>query len=647
MTFASEAAKAFDHQFALTTPNNFPSIYSAGARTNMATQLSISSNFGLLGPLAACDTETALAPLSFKGRKYVRLIQFWSESYSFYFDLKTFNEADWQELKENMEQRDLTLIFQNANFDLRVLQGCRIYPRKLVHDTMLQSYLLTNGLPLKKGEKGHNNLAAIASRELGVEVDKTLQSQNWMEAELSEADMRYAMGDVQLTWEAYHRMAPKISEQGLDTVYEIERKALLPTVEMEATGLRMDRDIIDEQVKDLMEERDSSLAAFIEMLDTELPEDAKLPRLEDGSINLNKKTSGSVRLGTKVFAGFNPGSSQQLLKNLKLIGIEPVDPTGKPSVDKKYMRVWGHSPVVQNYLAWKRCDKHLQMCQTLIKHQDPETRRIHARFNQTGTFTGRYSSSSPNLQNIPRGLMRYAFRVTEGRALVDLDYGGMELRAACSDRIADEPAMRGVFNMGGDVHRATAAKMFSVSEDEVTDEQRRQAKATNFGALFGSSPNGLVNYFQSQGVTISLKEGTEFLNSWLAAYPNIARWHRHCRSMVEQGAPVEMVDGRRRYLYGDKERHTTFANNTVQGSCASVMKLAMYGIHAQLKDIDPSARLVAQIHDELLIEVAEDKADAVLSLAESVMVSAGKEIFGDGIEMVAEGGIGDSWGAAK
>ena len=644
---AFDPAKAFDQQFPFTTPNSFPSIYSAGALTNMASQLSISSNFGLLGQLAACDTETALAPLSFQGRKYVRLIQFWGESYSFYFDLKTFNEADWQELKENMEQRDLTLIFQNANFDLRVLQGCGIRPRKLVHDTMLQSYLLTNGIPLKAGQKGHNNLAAIAKRELGVEVDKTLQNQNWMEAELTEADMRYAMGDVQLTWEAYHRMAPKISEQGLDTVYEIERKALLPTVEMEATGLRMDRAIIDEQVQDLMEERDSSLAAFIEMLDTELPEDEKLPRLEDGSINLNKKTSGSVRLGTKVFAGFNPGSSQQLLKNLKLIGIEPADPTGKPSVDKKYMRSWGHSPVVQNYLAWKRCDKHLQMCQTLIKAQDPETGRIHARFNQTGTFTGRYSSSSPNLQNIPRGLMRYAFRVTEGRALVDLDYGGMELRAACSDRIADEPAMREVFNSGGDVHRATAAKMFSISEEEVTDEQRRQAKATNFGALFGSSPNGLVNYFQSQGVTISLAEGTEFLNSWLAAYPNIARWHRHCKSMVEQGAPVEMVDGRRRYLYGEKERHTTFCNNTVQGSCASVMKLAMYGIHQQLKDIDPTARLVAQIHDELLIEVAEDKADAVLAMAESVMVSAGQEIFGDGIEMVAEGGIGDSWGAAK
>ena len=131
--------------------------------------------------------------------------------------------------------------------------------------------------------------------------------------------------------------------------------------------------------------------------------------------------------------------------------------------------------------------------------------------------------------------MRYAFRVNEGRALVDLDYGGMEARAVCSDRIADEPAMREVFNSGGDLHRTTAAKMFDISEDEVTDEQRRQAKATTFGAIFGSSPNGLVNYFQSQGVSISLKEGTDFLNSWLAAYPNIARWHRHCKSMVEQG----------------------------------------------------------------------------------------------------------------
>ncbi len=107
-----------------------------------------------------------------------------------------------------------------------------------------------------------------------------------------------------------------------------------------------------------------------------------------------------------------------------------------------------------------------------------------------------------------------------------------------------------------------------------------------------------------------------------------------------------MVDGRRRYLHGEKERHTTFCNNLVQGSCASAMKLAMYGIHQELRNIDLTARLVAQIHDEILIECDETKAPAVLEMAQHMMEQAGKEIFGDDIEMVAEGSFGKSWGEA-
>lgn len=643
----SDAVFAFDQMFGDSPPGEFlKPVYSPSTPAMTANTLSISANFDLLGALAACDTETALAPLSFKGRKYVRLIQFWGESHNFWIDLKKCNEADWLELKENLERRKLTLIFQNALFDLRVLQGCGIYIRNEVHDTMLQSYLLTNGMPLSKGQTGHNSLASIAKRELGVEVDKSLQAQDWMNADLTEEDLAYGMKDVQLTWEAFHRMKAKVFEQGLSLPYEIECKALAPTLEMESTGLRLDRNIIDEQMVELAEERDTSLAAFIEMLDTELPEDAKLPRLEDGRINLNKKTSGSVRLGTKVFAGFNPGSAKQLLDKFALIGITPADPTGKASVDKKWMREWGHIPLIQQYLAWKRCDKYLQMCGTLIKAQDQEDQRIYARFNQTGTFTGRYSSSMPNLQNVPRGLMRHAFAVGETRALVDLDYGGMELRAACCERIANEPTMRGAFNAGLDVHRATAASMFSIDLEEVTPEQRRIAKGTSFGLLFGSGANGLVNYFNTQGVTITLKEGEEFRKSWLKTYPNIAKWHNYCRSMVEQGEPVRMVDGRRRYLHGEKERHTTFCNNLVQGSCASAMKLAMYGIHKELRNVDLTARLVAQIHDEILIECDETKASAVLEMAQYMMEQAGREIFGDDIEMVAEGNYGKSWGEA-
>lgn len=603
----------------------------------------ITEHFFKLGNIFAADFETAMAPAAFRGRDHVRLFQAWNDNYSCWFDLAQFSDADWDEFQVNISSPELTLIFQNAAFDLRVLQGCGIYPRGQIQDTMLLSWLLNNGIP-----NVSNSLEAIAKRELDVTLDKSLQKQDWMSADLNAEDMAYAMKDVEITWQVFPLMYDRACEAGLLTAYEIEIKAILPTIQMEATGLHMDRALLDEQVAELIETRDTSLAAFIEMLDAELQEfdQEGLPRLEDGSFNLNKATRGSVRLGTKVYAGFNPGSSTQILKHFNAIDVDPRDPAGKPSVDKKFLAPFAHREVVRIYLQWKRADKHLQMCKTLIEAQQ-EDGRIYARFNQTGTFTGRYSSSGPNLQNLPRGPIRYCFTAPAGRAMVDLDYSGMELCALCSPRIADEPAMRDAFNSGADIHKRTASLMFNVPEEEITDEERRQAKATNFGAAYGSGPGGLVAYFQSLGQTISLAEGDAFLKAWLNAYPNIAKWHRQCRDMVQAGEPVRMVDGRRRFLYGDAAKHTTMANNIVQGSSASAMKLALYAIHDRMVMVDPSARLVGVIHDEVLIECDENCADEVLELAEKCMVEAGVEIFGDAILLKAEGGIGDSWGSAK
>ena len=607
--------------------------------------LSIRQHFEEVGPMFALDTETAMAPVCFGGRDHVRLLQCWSSTHAFWLDLAELDDADWAQLKDCLEQEHLTLVMQNAAFDIRVLQGCGIQLRGTIHDTMLLSWLLNNGIP-----NVSNSLEAIAHRELDLKLDKTFQKASWMTLDLKANPdaVVYGMNDVCATWGAFHKLFSKVLEQGLDIAYEVEIKALLPTIQMESTGLYLDRHLLDEQVEELRDTRDSSLAAFIETLDTDLQEAGHegLPRLEDGSFNLNKVTKGSVRLGTKVFAGFNPGSSTQLLKLFPLVGVEPKDPTGKASIDKKFLASFRHMPVVEYYLSWKRADKHIQMATTLVEAQQDDG-RIYARFNQTGTFTGRYSSSGPNLQNIPRGAFRYCFTVPEGRAMVDLDYGGMELRAACSPRIADEPRMREAFNTGRDVHRYTASLMFGKPEDEVTDEERRQAKAVNFGALYGSSANGLVNYFQAIGQTITLKEGEAFLKAWLAAYPKIGRWHNLCRELVEAGAPVTMVDGRRRWLHGDSARHTIMANNIVQGSSASAMKLALAAIYDRLPAIDTTARLVGVIHDEVLIECDAEHADAILAMAEAAMVEAGKEIFGDSILLEAAGGIGDSWGGAK
>ncbi len=133
-------------------------------------------------------------------------------------------------------------VFQNAAFDIRVLQGCGIdISGATLHDTMLQSWLLTNGIPTAK-----NNLAAIAKRILGVELDKTLQAQSWMTAELNQADLEYGMNDVRITWRCWVEMTKQVTEQDLDFVYEIEIKAILPTIQMESTGLYLDRAMIDE-----------------------------------------------------------------------------------------------------------------------------------------------------------------------------------------------------------------------------------------------------------------------------------------------------------------------------------------------------------------------------------------------------------------
>ena len=604
--------------------------------------MNIAEDFKKAGRVIAVDTETAMAPRAFEGRDCVRLVQVYSPQHEFWYDLAEFSDDDWHELRIWLEDPALRLIFQNAAFDLRVLQGCGINICGKVEDTMLQSYLLHNGIPTAK-----HNLAAIAFRELGIKLDKSLQKSDWMNADLTEEEIEYGMNDVRVTYQSFFSMADKIARFDLEVPYEVEIKAILPTVEMEATGINLDRAAMDDLAKDLEETRATSLAAFVEGLDSDLREynADPLPRHADGRINLNKKTTGSVRLGTKQYAGFNPGSSQQLLARFNAIGIDPTDPLGKPSVDKKYLAAHTERAVIRDYLSWKRADKHLQMCATLTGAQ-AENGRIYGRFNQTGTFTGRYSSSNPNLQNIPRGDMRFCFTAPEGRELVDLDFSGMELRALCSPRIANEPAMAAAFCNGDDVHRATAALMFRVDPEEITDEERRQAKAVNFGAAYGSGPQGLVNYFQSLGQLISFEEGKAFLNAWLEAYPNILSWHNNCRELVKQGESVVMVDGRQRHLIGDAARHTIYCNNVVQGSCASVMKLALYGIHQNLRTIDESARLVAVIHDEVLIECDHGNGSTILDMAREQMKEAGAAILGTEVPMEADGAVGASWGAA-
>ena len=613
----------------------------------------IRDDFSRLGSIFAADLETALIPDSYKGRDYLRLLGCYSDKHSFWYDLAKFDDACWTALKECLENKEQESIWHNAEFDIRCFWEALIYIRSGIHCTQTQSQLIHNGLMTVK-----HSLLAVSKRELGLEMDKEKQAQNWMDVDLQQEDIDYLMADCANCYHAFFKQREQILNKGLDIVYEIEMKTLHPAVQMMSTGLCVDRAELDEMHLEFKGDAESTRTAFITLLDHNLPDGQKLPRHEEnehnynmshlfGKLNLETKASGYMKKGTKLQPGFNPASRDQILKYFALMDppVEPVDREGKPTTDQYTLGKFKYNEVVRLYLEWKKHTKSQQICKTLLKHVGDDN-RIHARFNSRGTGTGRWSSSNPNLQNVPRGAMRNVFVAPPGRMLVDLDYSGMELRGACSPRIANEPRMIQAFKEGADIHKRTAALMYKIDESEVTTEQRRIAKSTNFACLFGGGAGGLVNYFSNQGIEISLAEAIQFLNSWLEAFPKIAEWHQACKIAVEKGEDAVMVDGRRRILVGDQAKHTVMCNNIVQGSCASAMKLALYAIWKDLPRLDPTARLVAVVHDQVTIEAAEDRAAEILEFAQNCMVEAGKEIFGDEVLLEAEGGIGNTWGEA-
>lgn len=586
------------------------------------------------------DMETAMAPLSFQGRKHVRLLQLLSDHGECWYDLQTFTDADWELLKLLLEPLPV-VIGQNLAFDYQCLLGCGIKLQGRLEDTMIQSALLNNGLPNVK-----NSLESIALRVLGKSVDKSLQKQDWMSAELNDADMAYAMGDVRLTYQAWLEQGARVRQSGLQKVYELECSLLPAVVEMRHTGLRVDVAAATAAVAKLEAEIVTSRTAFIETLDATLLEIGKdgLPRDPDGSLNLRPKAQ--LKRDGGLPAGFNLNSPAQVIAKLNAIGIEPVDSkTGKATTDKKVLRMFNDQPVVAALLDYKRAEKRRSMIQGWLDKDVASDGRIHANFSPLSTGTGRFSCSKPNLQQVPReGFIRDCFIAGEGTELVVMDVKNMEMGVAASEPIANEERIQVALREGQDLHTLTAHLIFDVPLDAVEKAQRQQAKSCNFGLLYGSGAGGLKEYFASFGHTVTLEEATEFRKAWLIAYPEFSRWHYKGKDAVQRNAEVRMVDGRRRFLPGDLAKPTVWLNNLVQGTAASIVKNAMVRIH---KKLHRDARLVAQIHDEVIVETPLGAGEEHLEMMKLELLLAGRDVIGDSVDMVGEGSVAQSWGQAK
>lgn len=275
--------------------------------------------------------------------------------------------------------------------------------------------------------------------------------------------------------------------------------------------------------------------------------------------------------------------------------------------------------------------------------------RIHARFDPTGTDAGRFSSSKPNLQNINRGELRECFIAKPDHLLVCADYSQIELRVAAA--IAGEQQMIDAFMRREDLHRQTAALILEKDPPLVNEEDRRLAKAVNFGLLYGQAAKGLKKYAKdAYNVVISDDEATRLRERFFSAYKGLANWHQACRNSAEDPACTETRTrmGRRRLLQPvSKEnfwsRFTCGLNSPVQGGAADGMKLAMVALANTLPD---GAFIVSTIHDEVIIECPEILADKVKQLVETTLSAEMAKLYRE-VPIEATAAVGKTWAKAK
>ena len=580
------------------------------------------------------DTETLQLQPEFAK---LRLLQLGSTARRTIVVIDMFDLVDeeLEKLKNFFQNGERFWLAHNAAFDIAWLQEYEIYPRGQIRCSMLASKLLHNGMPNVK-----HGLKDVARRILGVEVDKEQQASNWGAPALSEEQLLYAAKDVELLCELDGELHRQVTQAGLGAAYSLECRALPAMAQMARTGLPWDREELEKVRDDYQTDIRNLGREFLLQLDEGLPEDDKLPRHEDGTFNTNAKTCGSVKLGTKQYAGFNIGSPQQLIKKLTaLLGETPVDQkTGRPSASRTALREYaGNHIAIATYLGWKKAEKRRQMVESLLEKMGSDG-FVRASYWQLGAETGRMTCTSPNLQQVPRDeQFRAAVVAPEGWVLVDADFSQMELRLAAV--VAQDLNMMQAFIDGKDLHTATA---------DALGCDRQIAKSANFGLLYGSGAKGLRNYAAGMGVQITLAEAHDVREKWLDTYYGIRKWHKKLSALSDQTkgtmADIRVPESRmRRFLPGDMNRLTIRANTPIQAAGAAILKCTLGSLWQHLKDVDEDqAKLCACIHDEAIMLVREDDGPKWANILKVCMEEAEAKWLKD-VPAVADVHIGKTW----
>ena len=520
-------------------------------------------------------------------------------------------------LKPLLEDEAVSKVGQNLKYDAHVLKNHGITLRGIHHDSMLESYVL-NSVATK------HNMDALAKKYLNHDcisfediAGKGVKQLTFNQVDIKEAGP-YAAEDADITLRLHETLHEKLKEsESLLTLYnEVELPLVQVLTYMEQQGALVNASKLHQQSQEIQ---------------------VRLTELEKQAFDLAGEE-------------FNLASPKQLqtifFEKLELPILKKT-PKGQPSTAEEVL-----VELSRDYDLPKVILEHRGLAKLKNTYTDklplmiaPKTGRVHTSYHQAVTATGRLSSTDPNLQNIPvrneeGRKIRQAFEAPKGYVLVAADYSQIELRIMA--HLSKDKGLLDAFSQGKDIHRATAAEIMSVDEADVTAEQRRHAKAVNFGLIYGMSAFGLAKQ-----IDVGRKEAQDYINTYFERYPGVREYMDKTRELAAQQGYVETLFGRRLYLPEINSKNgmrrqaaeRTAINAPMQGTAADIIKKAMIKVYQWIQTEATDVTMILQVHDELIFEVPEAKVDELKSNIKQIMEDAVKL----DVPLVVDAGVGNNW----
>ncbi|MBP2700853.1 DNA polymerase I [Photobacterium lucens] len=540
-----------------------------------------------------------------------------------YLDAPTQLDRDWvlAQLKPLLEDLNQAKIGQNLKFDASIVARYGIEMQGIVFDTMLESYVFNSVV-------GRHDMDSLALRYLEHKnisfeeiAGKGKKQLTFNQIDLAQAGP-YAAEDADITLRLHNALYPKVeADDKLKHVFETIEMPLVPVLSrMERTGVYVDSMLLGAQSTEIA---------------------ARLDELE-------KK---AFELAEQEFNLSSPKQLQAILFEKMGLPVLKKTPSGTPSTNEEVLQELALDyPLPKLILEYRGLAK-LKSTYTdkLPKMVNPATGRVHTSYHQAVTATGRLSSSDPNLQNIPvrneeGRRIRQAFVAQSGYKILAVDYSQIELRIMA--HLSGDKALLDAFCHGKDIHAATAAEILGLDIEQVSSEQRRRAKAINFGLIYGMSAFGLAKQLD-----MGRNEAQDYMNVYFERYPGVLEYMESTRNTASEKGYVETLFGRRLYLPDIKSRNglrrkaaeRAAINAPMQGTAADIIKLAMIAVDNWVQQQpQDEVRLLMQVHDELVFEVKESALESVTAEVKALMEQAATL----DVPLIADAGFGDNWDQA-